>query len=143
MATALTGIMSRRPGQLNPDHHATRERLLGVLTASILEGERLDTFAKMAKVAGVSRPTLQHYFGDLEGVHAALLSTGPMTRLRRHQGARMLLRPCAAHFSASSWLGDEATVACSSRASTSGDLRSSVPRSFGACSSLRSWRSRR
>lgn len=54
---------------------AAKKRLLQRLTAGVLRGEQLQSFVQMAKIAGVSRPTLRHYFGDENGVFAALLES--------------------------------------------------------------------
>ncbi|MBL8677721.1 MAG: TetR/AcrR family transcriptional regulator [Myxococcales bacterium] len=66
--------MARPTGALNQDHAETRERLASAAFERLCapDGIRV-SFRELAQSAGVSVPTLKHYFEDREGVIAAAL----------------------------------------------------------------------
>lgn len=67
--------MPRPPGRRNHDHDATREALLARLRAHLAGDAGLGaSFRELARVAGVTEPTLRHYFGDRVGVLRAVLA---------------------------------------------------------------------
>lgn len=66
--------MGRPSGSRNPDYDKRRHSLALRVAWALSGGEgRPATLAALARVAGVSVPTLKHYFGDLDGVVEAAL----------------------------------------------------------------------
>ncbi|MDX2192788.1 MAG: TetR/AcrR family transcriptional regulator [Gemmatimonadales bacterium] len=67
--------MSRRPGTPNADHAATRRALAGRLAEALVAEQAAGLSERaLARAAGVSVPTLRHYFGDRDGAVWAALS---------------------------------------------------------------------
>ncbi|CAN5585022.1 TetR/AcrR family transcriptional regulator [soil metagenome] len=66
--------MSRTKGARDLDYDAKRRELLEKMTLQLMrrEGERA-SFRELASAAGVSGPTLRHYFGDRRAVISAVL----------------------------------------------------------------------
>ena len=66
--------MSRTKGARDLDHDAKRRNLLEKMTLHLMrrEGERA-SFRDLAAAAGVTGPTLRHYFGDRRAVIGAVL----------------------------------------------------------------------
>lgn len=74
--------MSRTAGTRNADYEAHRQELAAaVARRMVAPGGAAASFRELAAAAGVSAPTLRHYFGDRTGVMGAALA-----ELRR-QGA--------------------------------------------------------
>jgi AcrR family transcriptional regulator len=66
--------MSRPPGSRNKDFEASRQAIVLVLQAHLREHPDPQlSFRQLAELAGVSVPTLRHYFGDAPGVFAAVM----------------------------------------------------------------------
>ena len=66
--------MGRPSGRRSEDYAEKRDALAHAIYLALIQDAQL-SFAGMADAAGVSRPTLQHYFGDRAGaVRAALAS---------------------------------------------------------------------
>ncbi|MFN3198483.1 MAG: TetR/AcrR family transcriptional regulator [Bradymonadia bacterium] len=60
--------MGRPSGTRNPGYADRRERLIeGMIPIVLSPGRPLPSFRQLAESAGVSVPTLRHYFGDQEG----------------------------------------------------------------------------
>jgi AcrR family transcriptional regulator len=66
--------MPRKKGSANADFDASRRALLDRLRESLLGDEPPSSFRTLAAAAGVTMPTLRHYFGDREGVIAAVFA---------------------------------------------------------------------
>ena len=66
--------MSRSPGSQNKDFAEARAALLGRLRAALLADHPPTSFRSLATAAGVTIPTLRHYFGDREEVLAAVFA---------------------------------------------------------------------
>ncbi|MEM9191681.1 MAG: TetR/AcrR family transcriptional regulator [Myxococcota bacterium] len=60
--------MGRTPGTRNPDYEAKRDNLTRALLPQLVGSDGPRTFAALARSAGVSVPTLKHYFGDRSGL---------------------------------------------------------------------------
>ncbi len=68
------GKNGRKPGDRNRDYAETRQVILGRLHACLVPPrERTPSLRELAKAAGVSLPTLKHYFGGRDAVIAAVL----------------------------------------------------------------------
>ncbi|MCB9670010.1 MAG: TetR/AcrR family transcriptional regulator C-terminal ligand-binding domain-containing protein [Alphaproteobacteria bacterium] len=67
--------MGRPAGRRNDDHDEKRVALCRAMVPALLDRGRPATLAHLAATAGVSAPTLRHYFGDLDGVVQAVLAT--------------------------------------------------------------------
>ncbi|WNV75022.1 TetR/AcrR family transcriptional regulator [Geodermatophilus sp. DSM 44513] len=66
--------MGRRPGARNRDYEQTRHALAATLSAALLRDDGTPaTLVDLARAAGVSTTTLTHYFGDRDGLYAAVL----------------------------------------------------------------------
>ncbi len=66
--------MGRPAGSRNLDHDRTRDELVRRLSSAIEASDRYDmSFRELAAAAGVSPPTLRHYFGNREAVLVAVL----------------------------------------------------------------------
>jgi AcrR family transcriptional regulator len=66
--------MPRPAGARNRDYEQTRHALAASLTERLLRDDGTPaTFADLAVAAGVSTTTLKHYFGDRDGLYAAVL----------------------------------------------------------------------
>lgn len=66
--------MPRKKGSLNADFDAARAGLVARLRAALLGSEPPSSYRALAKAAGVTIPTLRHYFADREGVYAAVFA---------------------------------------------------------------------
>ena len=66
--------MARPPGVTNADFPAKRAALLESLFAALVETDETPSLRGLARAAGVSVPTLRHYFGDRDGVVAAVFA---------------------------------------------------------------------
>jgi len=65
--------MGRRPGARNRDYARTRHALAASLSPHLLRDDGTPaTLVDLAGVAGVSTTTLKHYFGDRDGLYAAV-----------------------------------------------------------------------
>jgi len=67
--------MGRARGTRNQDYGATREALAARLLAAVVGSGAQTSLHELARVAGVSIPTLKHYFGDRSGAVAAALTS--------------------------------------------------------------------
>lgn len=65
--------MGRRAGGRNTDYEATREELARKVREAVVEHGARVSLHDLARAAGVSIPTLKHYFGDRSGAIAAAL----------------------------------------------------------------------
>lgn len=66
--------MGRRPGARNRDYEQTRHALAASLSQHLLRDDGIPaTLVDLAAVAGVSTTTLKHYFGDRDGLYAAVV----------------------------------------------------------------------
>lgn len=66
--------MGRRPGSLNRDYDETYDRLALATLPALLRPDGADaSLRELAGLAGISTPTLLHYFGSREGVWRAAL----------------------------------------------------------------------
>lgn len=81
--------MSRTVGARNRDHEQRREALaFGLVPAVLGPGGAAVSLRELATVAGVSVPTLRHYFGDRAGaVRAAMGAMGRMGDPHVERGA--------------------------------------------------------
>ncbi|MED5372811.1 MAG: TetR/AcrR family transcriptional regulator [Myxococcota bacterium] len=81
--------MGRPPGSRNPDYEQRRHALALRVAWALSGGEgRSATLAALARVAGVSVPTLRHYFGDLDGVVEAALDAARVNAERYLETSR-------------------------------------------------------
>jgi len=68
--------MGRRPGARNRDYAETRHALAASLSQHLLREDGTPaTLVDLAEAAGVSTTTLKHYFGDRDGLYAAVLES--------------------------------------------------------------------
>ena len=67
--------MARTPGALNADFDETRRKLLESIKTALLTDQPPSSFRAMAEAAGVSIPTIRHYFGTREGVFEAVFAS--------------------------------------------------------------------
>jgi AcrR family transcriptional regulator len=66
--------LARTKGARNADYHAKRRELLGRLLPRFVDrSQGRPSFRQFAAAAGVTMPTLRHYFGDRSDVVAAVL----------------------------------------------------------------------
>lgn len=65
--------MGRPAGRKNADHAEKRAELCRSLVPHLLTDGRPTSLRELARQAGVSVPTLRHYFGDRDGVVAAVM----------------------------------------------------------------------
>jgi len=66
--------MGRRPGRRNADFAHSRDALVEAVRERLVESDGAAvSFRQLAAAAGVSVPTLRHYFGDREGVVRAVM----------------------------------------------------------------------
>lgn len=63
--------MARPSGTRNPGYEAKRQRLARAAMAPLFDLDNPLSLRQAARSAGVSVPTMRHYFGDLDGVVAA------------------------------------------------------------------------
>jgi len=64
--------MGRKPGSRNKSFEETRASLLDAITSHLISASGDPaTLKELSSIAGVSPPTIRHYFGDLEGVYKA------------------------------------------------------------------------
>lgn len=71
--------MGRTPGARNRDYERTRDEFASRMADHVVARRSVDppTMAELAAAAGVTPPTLRHYFVDLDGaLRAALEATG-------------------------------------------------------------------
>ena len=66
--------MARPKGATNADFELKRQQLLGRLLTGLIESDGPPSLRGLAQAAGVSVPTLRHYFGDREAVVAAVFA---------------------------------------------------------------------
>ena len=66
--------MARPAGSTNADHDEKRAALLGSLLAALLAATGPPSLRALARAAGVTVPTLRHYFGDRDAVLAAVFA---------------------------------------------------------------------
>lgn len=67
--------MSRPVGTRNPDYEARRRALALAASAALIDADGQPTsLNQLARAAGVTVPTLRHYFGDHDGVVSAALA---------------------------------------------------------------------
>ena len=66
--------MPRPRGAPNADHDAKRAALLDRLLTALTESREPPSLRGLAAAAGVSTPTLRHYFGDRDAVLAAVFA---------------------------------------------------------------------
>jgi len=66
--------MPRKKGSQNTDFAASRRALLVRLRAAVLGDNPPSSYRSLAAAAGVTIPTLRHYFGDREAVFAAVFA---------------------------------------------------------------------
>lgn len=78
--------MARPSGTRNPGYVAKRRRLAKAAIEPLLAIEAPLSLRQAARAAGVSVPTMRHYFGDLDGVIEAAMA------LMREQGRPYELR---------------------------------------------------
>ena len=70
----LSSTLARTKGARNTDYEAKRRELLGRLLPRFVDRvQGRPSFRQFAAAAGVTMPTLRHYFGDRSDVVAALL----------------------------------------------------------------------
>ena len=69
--------MPKPCGTKNADHSRKRAALLEALRDAVTEGFplRLRSYRELARAAGVSTPTLRHYFGGRDAVVAAIMAS--------------------------------------------------------------------
>jgi AcrR family transcriptional regulator len=65
--------VGRPPGSRSVDYDEKRDALALAMARAVLEGREV-SLAQLAESAGVSVPTLKHYFGDREGALEAALA---------------------------------------------------------------------
>jgi AcrR family transcriptional regulator len=81
-------VMSRTRGARNKDFEERRLTLLARLTRAAEDDPGcLDSFNELAKLAGVTRTTLSHYFVDRDGVVSALIHFWASLRPESRSGA--------------------------------------------------------
>lgn len=66
--------MPRKKGSQNTDFDAKKRELLARLRSTLLGDRPPSSYRALAKGAGVTMPTLRHYFGDREEVLAAVFA---------------------------------------------------------------------
>ena len=66
--------MPRKKGSKNTDFAAKKQELLHRLRSTLLSDNPPSSLRSLAKAAGVTIPTLRHYFGDREEVFAAVFA---------------------------------------------------------------------
>lgn len=68
--------MSRPSGARNADYEQRRAELIERIERRLVSPPDHPPMSELAKAAGVSIPTMKHYFGDREGVIEAILRDG-------------------------------------------------------------------
>jgi AcrR family transcriptional regulator len=96
--------MARPKGTKNPEHDEKRAALLARLRQSLSDEQPPSSFRELAEAAGVTIPTLRHYFGNREAVLEALFvdchagAAGELEVARRPQGSlKESIRQLLAH----------------------------------------------
>lgn len=70
------GALSRPSGARNADYHERRAELIARIERRLISPPDHPPMSVLAKAAGVSIPTMKHYFGDRAGVIDAVLRDG-------------------------------------------------------------------
>lgn len=75
----------RKLGTKNPDHDAKKRELAGKLLGAVVDSRGRPSLHELARVAEVSIPTINHYFGGRSGAIAAALRTVEASAASHHE----------------------------------------------------------
>jgi AcrR family transcriptional regulator len=87
--------MARPPGTLDANHSSKRQALLDRLREALLGDSAPSSFRQLAEAAGVTIPTLRHYFGNREAVLAAVFADAHLGGEREMASTRLPSGPFA------------------------------------------------